>query len=1172
MWSPAMAMAMSPVRDAASHTRCDLNGNATSASASASSSSSTGATSATSSPRKTKKTIINWLVNGSRAASASATDSDNNNRQSVRDSPALDDNQNQNQNQSCNCESRAFRDFRGVQTLRLLWSKRIKSASEDQTGASPSRASSLGTLRKLNKSVSCLVNAFNNPSPEKSLAKRAASLHNLQDAAGQQQQLQREKDNFYKYKNAEQARMRGKLRRSSDEAVINAHKNPSANATKNASATLVASKCDDSMPPLPPATAECSTESPSSRRLPDNVISAMEVEPAAAATGGKHAEQEEEEEVELRTTPARSRARARVRVSLSAASAQSGGSSESEHTTSTQTASTVTSSVTRTVTKRKYSFKTHAGKSYVQHHTPRRISSISSISSSSGSGAGMGQATDVPPGLGSSSGSSLSTNSLVAKLTQQFNEIIQKDVRVLEQVKRKKGVWLARGSHVYKIVEKQPAAMQQQQQQHPESGISTVQRNIKKFETLEKPSVPQKSEQLLRRDLELAAGSGPVRGLPLKAKRSLKVSAAELEVVCEEAKTPVEVQVEEATKEKPPTAAVQQQQQHVETEDDLQPELELDEERQKQRKHKYASIYEKLRFTFAGRSRKSPSSSPTKAAPETALQMVSEIAPEMETKQQEESKPEQEQEKYATSPLMMVPCIEADADAKILDALEVVDQKLKDISAHSEAGELLLGTNDDFEQRLLPNTSFVYQAANKQISNNQLLVNQAVNVTLVNAIEGEQMIMEQKQLMKAESDKKNEQQKAIKKEEQSQAKEEQKTEQKAIPEAEQEEEPESIYEPITPPALSASEPKTEVQASSLFKMVDIQKSEIIEDIYQTVEEASSSAACPKPNIWLEGYESIAGSREATPPDFDGYESFAPPTPSANPEDGPPMATPSPGAHGGTLGRNTRDELPELPKPKRVLPKSPTLLRPAPPKPNHANTLHLGKDEDEDENIYDTIKGCYESMHTKVPAASSGTTTTTDATSLGSNCYESIAHYRKTKTTATATGHGPGHGTCIQLSSSGSTLTISSDHKTNSLYESSLAATGCVIYGSASVGCRSSLGSGGSASSGGGRKRSGDKRSSIAGSSDNSDAWVDISDGEGASASPADRLDAGPPPTEAQFVVVRERFKPHRIRSPDWSKRIRDKRLQQKKAISCIEVLSEWNSFHYPNGNVSISTY
>jgi len=34
--------------------------------------------------------------------------------------------------------------------------------------------------------------------------------------------------------------------------------------------------------------------------------------------------------------------------------------------------------------------------------------------------------------------------------------------------------------------------------------------------------------------------------------------------------------------------------------------------------------------------------------------------------------------------------------------------------------------------------------------------------------------------------------------------------------------------------------------------------------------------------------------------------------------------------------------------------------------------------------------------------------------------------------------------------------------------------------------------------------------------------------------------------------VRERFKPHRTRSPDWSKRIRDKRLHQKKAISCIE--------------------
>ncbi|EDW31262.1 GL20864 [Drosophila persimilis] len=1145
-----MAMAMSPVRDAAAHTRCDLNGNPTSAGAT----NTTSATSSTSSPRKTKKTIINWLVNGSRAATATATptasasvsasDSDNNNRQSVRDNASLDDyqnqNQNQNQNQSCNCESRAFRDFRGVQTLRLLWSRRIKSASEDHTGAPSSRASSLGTLRMLNKSVSCLVNAFNNPSPEKSLAKRAASLHNLQDATAQQQQLQREKDNFYKYKNAEQARMRSKLRPSSDEAVINANKIPTANATKNASATLVASKCDDSVPPLPPAATECNMESPSPRRLSDNVISSMELEVGAE-------QEEEEEEVELRATPARSRARARVRVSLSAASAQSGGSSESEHTTSTQTSSTVTSSGTRTVTKRKYSFKTHAGRSYVQHHTPRRINSSCL--------AGMGQATDAPPQQQQQRQHQART-AWVAKLTQQMP-------RVLEEVKRKKGVWLARGSHVYKIVEKQPPVMQQQQQQlPPESGISTVQRNIKKFETLEKPSVPQKSEQLRRRHLELVAATAQARGsnsLTLKTKRSLKGSPAELEVVCEEAKTPVEAEPaaeEEATKEDQPTAG---QQQDVAMDDDLKPDLEMDEERQKQRKHKYASIYEKLRFTFAGRARKSASPSPTKNAPE----MVPEMIPEMEIKQKEELEPELDADPYpggqeASSPQMMVPCIEADADSKILDALEVLDQKLKEISAHSESGELLLGTNDDFEQRLLPNTSFVYQAANKQISNNQLLVNQAVNVTLVNAIEGEQMIMEQKQLMNAE----RENQKGTVKEEQVAPKEDdtQTDEPKQVPE---EEEPESIYEPITPSGMSAIEPKTEAQASGLFKIADIQKSEIIEDIYQTVEEASATASCPRPNTWLEDYESIAGSCEAAAPDFDGYESFAPPPPkpAANAEDALPMATPSPGAHGGTLGRNTRDELPELPKPKRVLPKSPTPLRPAPPKPNHASTLDLGKDEDEDENIYDTIKGCYESMHTKAPASNSnssgsgsGGTTTTDAISLGSNCYESISHYRKAKTTATGHGHGHGPGgTCIQLSSSGSTLTISSDHKTNSLYESSLAAAGCVIYGSASVGCRSSLGSGGSASSGGGAKRSGDKRSSIAGSSDNSDAWVDISDGEGASASPADRLEARPP-TEAQFVVVRERLKPHRTRSPDWSKRIRDKRLQQKKAISCIEVI------------------
>ncbi|XP_036670547.3 uncharacterized protein Exn isoform X1 [Drosophila suzukii] len=1125
-------MAMSPVLDAAAKAAGrDLNGNAPTAAAAAATAT---RTAAATTPRKTKKTIINWLVN---------SDSDNNNRPTCdkagKDNPNPNPNPNQNRKpnsqanpqQNCSCESRAFRDFRGVQTLRLLWSKRIKSASEDQghchahSNAAPS---SLGTLKKLNKSVSCLVNAFNNSrdcsTPEKSLAKRAASLHNLQDSQTKHQQLQREKDNFYKYKNAEQAKMQAKLRSNADEAFLNASE--------------TRPKRDDS------------SGLPAVKSYSMATLSADKV----GKVGRGSAEDEEELEVELRGKRERNRLEG---LSLSAASAQSGGSSESLQTTTsssttTNTHNTLTSSSStgRSGGRRKYSFKTHAGRSYHQHHHPtRRLSNMDSHGTTSGGGI-----------------------SMVAKLTHQFNEIIQKDTRILEQVKRNNGVWLSRGTHVYKIVEK-PSAEGKISPNSEESRISTVQRNIKKFEKLEKPSVPLKSEQL-RKHLELMRGSNLPRGP--RVKRNLKlpsgsVGIPELAMVKEELKT---IPAEEQAKQPKSTESLPKNNHHEElNHTDDRPSEELDgilgekeaeeeeeDQRQKQRKHKYASIYEKLRFTFA-KGRKSASPSPTKGRSREEIsideeeRVTKEKAREKDVPQEEvtrkedfkleiprEVTPRTEDLEDPPQPQLISPCLEA--DAKILDALEALDQKLKVLSPLSEVTapggdhELLLAANDDFEQRILPNNSFVYQAARKQISNNQILLNQAVNVTLVNAIEGEQMIMEQKQLMKVRE-------LELKQEEGEEVKDQ------VVQKTDGDLEPESIYEPITP---VIEETKTETQNSSLYKIY-AKKSEIVEDIYQTVEETA------KPNNWLEGYESIAGSQEAACPGsgYDGYESFAQAEVALTPTT--PLGT-------GTLGRNTRDELPELPKPKRVLNKSPMPMRPAPPKPE-------AKESEEDENIYDTIKGCYESMHCKATSSSSSgeVTLTTDAISLSSNCYESIPHFRKTRG-ARDQGLGQGQdqgrtqgqasaGSCIQLSSSGSTLTISSDHKTNSLYESSLAATGCVVYGSSSVGCRSSLGSSaGSRDSG----KPGDKRSSIAGSSDNSDAWVDISDGEIGQAP----LEATA--NEAQFIVVRERFKPHRTRSPDWSKRIRDKRLHQKKAISCIEDDSD----HYyetlsPLGNKRHST-
>ncbi|XP_016985215.2 uncharacterized protein LOC108048822 isoform X1 [Drosophila rhopaloa] len=1112
-------MAMSPVLDAAAKAAGrDLNGNAA-ATATAT------RTAAATTPRKTKKTIINWLVN---------SDSDNNNRSTCDKANKDIQNQNTNQkpntqpnpNQNCSCESRAFRDFRGVQTLRLLWSKRIKSASEDHSHATAS-SSSLGTLKKLNKSVSCLVNAFNNSrdcaSPEKTLAKRAASLHNLHDSHTKQLRLQRDKDNFYKYKNAEQAKMQAKLRSNADEAILNASE--------------TRAKRDDS-----------SDISPTKQY---NMAALSAVDKVAKDGGQEGQEEEEEERVELRAKRERNRLE---RFSLSAASAQSGGSSESLQTTtsSSATPNTVTSSTGRSGGRRKYSFKTHAGKSYHQHHHPtRRLTNMDSHSSSGGN------------------------ISLVTKLTHQFNEIIQKDARLLEQVKRNNGVWLSRGTHVYKIVEKSSAEGKGSQTSE-ENRISTVQRNIKKFERLEKPSVPIKSEHLIRKHLEQMKASNLPRGPRIK--RNLKlppgsVGIPELAVVSEEQKTPnLTNSAEQAKQPKSSTTETESlpsnssnQQELNQTNgrprtsdelDSMLGEEEAEEDlRQKQRKHKYASIYEKLRFTFA-KGRKSASPSPTKGRSREEISIDEESLPKENIVQGKAPKEEGFAEETPTQkinrkedfhldiprevkaraedledpsqPLLISPCMEA--DAKILDALEALDQKLKVLNPLNEAApengerELLLAANDDFEQRILPNSSFVYQAANKQISNNQILLNQAVNVTLVNAIEGEQMIMEQKQLMKV-------------------IEEEDKLKDQGLQKEGEILEPESIYEPITP---VINETKTETPASSLFKIY-AKKSEIVEDIYQTVEEAAIAKA--KPNNWLEGYESIAGSQEACTSAYDGYESFA---------QEEVLLTPTTPSGTGTLGRNTRDELPELPKPKRVLNKSPMPLRPAPPKPEP-------KESEEDENIYDTIKGCYESMHCKAPTSSSGggATLPTDAISLGSNCYESITHFRKTRM-AMGQNQAPGSaGSCIQLSSSGSTLTISSDHKTNSLYESSLAATGCVAYGSASVGCRSSLGSSAGSREGG---KPGDKRSSIAGSSDNSDAWVDISDGEIGQAT----MEAAA--NEAQFIVVRERFKPHRTRSPDWSKRIRDKRLQQKKAISCIEDDSD----HYyetlsPLGNKRHST-
>ncbi|XP_053955866.1 uncharacterized protein LOC128861625 isoform X1 [Anastrepha ludens] len=690
-------------------------------------------------------------------------------------------------------------------------------------------------------------------------------------------------------------------------------------------------------------------------------------------------------------------------------------------------------------------------------------------------------------------------------------------------------------------------------------------------------------------------------------------------------------------------------------------------EKAKQRKHKYAKIYEKFRFRspFAGghSNKKLTSKQPVngvemncefkRPAAEIAEDAVKTIqTPKIIPTSAPASAPvltaTAANIPKETDKNMEIGCIldsentakpASEPESKLLDALEIIDHKLKDLGidkVDENTDALLISPDDDFEQRVLPNNSFVFKASTKQVVNNKLIVTQAVNVTLVNSIEGEQMILEQKELQRLQCDYSelvrplsvNLEQPVLGACE-------------ANTQVQQPAPVEPMYEPI---AAQTDVTKTEVHStltdlspptSSLYKscaatiekksietdtpsaenamhsvpLMEIYKS--FEDIYQTVEEVneitSQIVAEATDSALLTDYESIAGSCEHTTPAttaiganrsgkplYDGYEICEPPpTLPINALTTIDVAASSAiftqqSSLGGGNVRNTNDELPELPKPKRRLPKSPMPSKRSPKsaakiaststsrssssKSNSHNTITGLDDQDDDhhyyaddENIYDTIKGshCYESLHALSIATQKSSSAATkcgnDNISLTSNCYESISHYRRAS-------HSNGGGSHLTGSSSGSTLTISSDHKTNSLYEMSVAAS--MIYGTGSLGSRQSVAEKTSVSVSGRNKGSDESvgtkiyyQSHGGASSDNSDEWVDISDPE---AEGAEQL------AKQQFIVVRERSKVHR--SPDWSKRVRDKRLHQKKAISCIEDDSD----HYyetlsPLGNKRHST-
>ncbi|XP_037939997.1 uncharacterized protein LOC119672902 [Teleopsis dalmanni] len=1219
----------------------------------------------------------------------------------------------------------ALREFRGVQSLRHLWNKRISSANTENARSK----SNNNKANKLTKSISCLVNAANSiDAPDKSeeltkrrswLSKRTQSLHDCTQLPYEDETreplenkidfLHREKDNFYKYKTAEQAskhlvRSAPKTKRVSAGIVTSTTTNDDAHfpaikssekgehihwlkrqdiiikrrcsiegKVNESTCQTLRSKNNDENMAINDKTVK--NKASSSLSNDNNVliscggnVSTKQTLASADSQSELSVSSDTAETLTAANSPKNvaSQKRNAVRETLSTPSSSS---SKRGSTDSLGSSSTTIRSARRTNSSaaRKCSFKTNTR----SFHSLRKMNSNKDSASAS-------------------TGTGTTAFSMVAKLTQQFNEIIQKDKKILEEVKRKNGVLMSRGGHVYKVIEKtefdktNAHANSLSRNGSRAKDASTVQRNIKKFENGvatvgEKPKVPAKSLQVLRKRNEMAVqrnhktglGTANVKraSLTLNPAQTQLESQSKLAVVTEETKTPLEneeklmptdsrvspdksgvlLRVQETAsvntktnlsekKEnitKPTTAVnavttsvtnkvvpdvdknvdaatceliavakelskvhatgvvTQAQLQPIETQvskineinsptketepktaissqaasnenlaasgDDLDG---LYDEKSKQRKHKYANIYEKFRFRspFRGQNKKTtPNSSPEKL---------------------QECNSEE------------IPNLQSEPAAKILDALEVIDRKLKDLTVEVEPTNIVLNMNDDFEQRVLPNSSFIYQLNNKQVANNELLVTQAVNVALVNSIEGEQMIMEQKELQNT----------MLIKQQQGES-----TEVVVEKASTSDTLEEDMYEPIAE-ADAITETKTEAlspQPSSLYKLCTANKItevvnptnqivECVEDIYQTVEEALlidnktaiTAITAPAAVITtttmkvsvdiLNDYESIAGSREQTTNIIetlldDDYEICEPPP------DEPVVTQLTTQLSTGTLMRNTNDELPELPKPKRRLPKSPMPGK-RPPKPTaHLTTnLHcsnpetntqalpakqfsdtlLHQDDDDehhyyadDENIYDTIKGshCYESLHSEILKYQHKTKQNSiDSVSLISNGYESITQYRR----AVVHNGSPSSG-------SGSTLTLSSDHKTNSLYESTM--TTSMLYGVGSMGCGARLSSG-SSNAGGSAGATSAGTSSACNSytrsntacSDNSDElnWIDISD--------AEAEDEQRNITKQQFVVVRERLKVHR--SPDWSKRVRDKRLQQKKAMSCIEDKSKTKFF------------
>ncbi|XP_055909963.1 uncharacterized protein LOC129944511 [Eupeodes corollae] len=892
-------------------------------------------------------------------------------------------------------------ELRGVQNLRHLWNSRITKAAKALSPA---------------KSYGCLLQQ-EKPPPD---ITRALSVHNIIESLEHPNSGRSAKDNFYKYKTAATVEINRCQSASpantpiyglSSRCLSFNNCNIKSSNIINSEENNLRMRRDDTMVAKNTKSSLFQQEADGNTKM--NTIKVPHLEEATPATPLQVPSLQAVIDCDNKSSEHKHS------ISGTQDAADSLRSLETKTASSTTTVTTTSATASRRKnvnSTRKYSFKTQV-KSY---HSPRKMPNYNGSNSSN----------------------------KVAKLTQQFNEIIQKDKKILDEVKRNNGILISRGGHVYKVIDNSDTmtieppslstvlpSLDKETISSPIKNVSSVQRAIETFEsrTSGKPKLPLRSAQVLRKKTELVTRKeiqNELKSLVLGKIREDDEQKPQLGAKCLEndfsLKVSNVVNLLEGNDHKNKTKT-----EKISKTRDFSPPYDISAKESKLvRKTRDPKDSEK--FSFRGFFSKTFSNTndaidsivlpePLKSSDEKNP-IISEDAADNEflpiAHDLEECHVVEETPIEISKVQQMFP--EVLAEEKILDALEEVNHKIISLSSKQIT---------EPESPRLDNSFFNETDVNA--NEGGVILNEAINSSLVDTMqatnESEKDVEEAEIVLIEQSDNK----------------------------IQNNNNDEDIYE------LIATETKTIVESNSSSSLIKPQKSFLFSKVVVQNEGRKHSVESS------ESYESINGYEICETP----KETLSPP--------------PRPRKGSTESQRNTTDKLPELPNPKRIIPKK-LFTTVVTTNDISSRTSDSGSINDDD-SIYDTIKSsphCYESLKSSRDKEYK----CADTVSLASNGYESINNYRRRS----------------MLGNTDSSSTISSEHKTNSLYEVSMV-NGLLAH---------------------------NYSHSYIASSENSDDWVDISDSE------VNTYDLG----KQQFIVVKERTRTHR--SPDWSKRVRDKRLNQ----------------------------